>query len=69
MRWFIALSLLTACATMQNDRTVCPEYRKLRCATQVDCSWDAARSCRVCRCAPAHDGVTVPPASEPPLSH
>lgn len=48
----IALAGLAAgCATLKNDRTVCPEYRELRCVAGADCSMDETRGCKVCQCA------------------
>jgi hypothetical protein len=73
-RAFFAVVLLLAgsllagsCATMSKDKTVCPEFRNLRCATEPDCTMDQARGCRVCRCSPAGD-LSVPPpeTTEPP---
>jgi hypothetical protein len=62
MRFLLGgLLLLVSCATLKHDQTVCPEYRDLRCATEVTCSFDQSRGCRVCSCSPASDGVAVPP--------
>lgn len=47
---------LTGCATLKSDKTVCSEYRDLRCATAPECSMDAERGCRVCQCSPAAQG-------------
>lgn len=44
---------LAGCATLKNDRTVCPEYRGMHCATRPECSMDQARGCQVCQCQPA----------------
>lgn len=44
-------TLLGACATLKNDRTVCPEYRELRCVGGAECSMDEVRGCKVCQCA------------------
>ena len=38
------------CATMRKDKTVCPEYRNLRCLTPAKCTNNKRRGCRVCRC-------------------
>ncbi len=58
---------LSGCASLKKDRTVCPEYRNLRCGTEPDCTMDQARGCRVCRCSPAED-LSVPPpeTAQPP---
>jgi hypothetical protein len=61
MRLLVGVLLLVSCATLKKDKTVCPEYQNLRCVTEVQCSWDQTRGCRVCSCAPMHDGVSVPP--------
>lgn len=39
-----------ACAHAKDDATVCPEYRHVRCLSDLVCSTDKERSCRVCRC-------------------
>jgi hypothetical protein len=39
-----------SCAHQQKDRTVCPEYRNMRCVAGPRCSMDHARGCRVCQC-------------------
>ncbi len=70
LRFGLPLVLLTAlaggCATLKNDTTVCPEYRDLRCATGVDCSYDTTKGCRVCRCARPEDMPLPPPSSTLP---
>jgi hypothetical protein len=33
---------------------VCPEYQDLRCASQVECSMEKERGCRVCECKPVN---------------
>ncbi|HKA88557.1 MAG TPA: hypothetical protein VKE22_12895 [Haliangiales bacterium] len=64
---FLLLAALAGgCATLKNDTTVCPEYRDLRCATSVDCAFDNARGCRVCRCARPEDLPQPPPPSTLP---
>jgi len=61
------LAALCACATLNNDKTVCPEDRDLRCATQVICSMDEARGCQRCRCeAAAPQGPDGKPGLPPP---
>jgi hypothetical protein len=50
MRLVLALLLLSACKQVKKDNTVCPEYRDLRCLSGTQCSMDADRGCRVCRC-------------------
>jgi hypothetical protein len=50
-----------SCAHHQKDRTVCPEYRKLRCVAGTRCSMDHARGCRVCQCAPLDQPPEGPP--------
>ena len=50
------LAALAGCATMKNDKTVCAEYRGLRCASAPECSMDMARGCQVCQCSPAVQG-------------
>lgn len=56
------LALAAGCATMRSDRTVCPEYRELRCASAPECSFDRARGCHVCQCRPS----TANPTGELP---
>jgi hypothetical protein len=46
---------------MKSDRTVCPEYRDLRCMTRVECSMNAARGCQVCQCSPSGAPTGIPP--------
>lgn len=46
----LATGPLVGCASLKNDKTVCPEYRELRCMAAPDCSLDQSRGCRVCRC-------------------
>jgi hypothetical protein len=57
-----AMLLLAACAAQfKESRTVCPEYRDLRCATAPDCSMDRDRGCLVCQCSkPGIDLGPVP---------
>ena len=50
-----------SCAHHQKDRTVCPEYRELRCVAGTRCSMDQARGCRVCQCAPFDQPPEGPP--------
>lgn len=38
----------------------CAENRELSCVTQVECSFDEARGCDVCRCASVRHGPQVP---------
>ena len=58
---------LGACATLRNDKTICPEYRNLRCMTAPECSMDAKRGCQVCSCSPATVGPDrAPPSGLPP---
>ena len=49
----LSLASTTACATLRKDKTVCAEYREMRCATAPECSYDQGRGCRVCQCSPA----------------
>jgi hypothetical protein len=44
------LALCASCATLKDDKTVCAEYRDLRCAAATRCGLDRARGCQVCRC-------------------
>ena len=61
------IGILDGCATLRGDRTVCPEYRDMRCATIPECSMDAARSCRVCQCSPpVADSKGTLPSGVPP---
>jgi hypothetical protein len=57
MRKAIGLAMLFAltlsCAHMRQDKTVCPEYRGMYCATAPECSFDQSRGCSVCQCSPA----------------
>ncbi|MGC4122258.1 MAG: hypothetical protein QM765_48280 [Myxococcales bacterium] len=57
---------LSGCATLKSDKTVCPEYRDLRCATAPECSMDAERGCRVCQCAPSRTEDGKLPTGVPP---
>lgn len=59
MRRLLLLALLTACASLAKDESVCPEYRGLRCPAGATCSMDQARNCRVCQCNPI-DKMTPP---------
>ena len=45
-----ALLATAGCATLKSNKTVCPEYRDLRCATAPECSMDYPRGCQVCQC-------------------
>ncbi len=59
--WLAAwLSLGAACAHLENNDAVCPEYRDLKCAVAPECSMDKARTCLVCQC----QYITVDPASK-----
>jgi hypothetical protein len=60
--WLLVLLGLGACASLANDRTVCPEYRDLRCPAGPVCSFDSGRGCRVCRCNAIN---TMPAVSQP----
>jgi len=70
LRLLLALLPLAACAHMQpltNDKTVCPEYRSLTCASAPECSMDSARGCRVCQCSRSHaDQYGTLPTGVPP---
>ncbi len=46
----LLLPALLACATVKDDKTVCPESRNVRCATPIRCAMDQSRGCQVCRC-------------------
>jgi hypothetical protein len=63
-----AVALLTACATLKNDLTVCPEYRDQRCAFGSECSMDKERGCKVCQCAPPA-GTLIEPDKRLPEPH
>lgn len=43
-----------------DDRTVCDEYRDLRCLTSTECAMDHQRGCRVCRCSDTGIGGVAP---------
>jgi hypothetical protein len=67
----VLAALTCACATLKNDKTVCPESRDLRCATRVTCAMDHARGCQVCQCESAapqgpdgKPGLPPPPGSD-----
>jgi hypothetical protein len=62
------LGTLGGCATLKGDRTVCPEYRDMRCATPPECSMDEARGCRVCQCSRpvGADSTGTLPSGVPP---
>ncbi len=61
-----ALSLF-GCAHLQNNQSVCPEYRDIHCATAPECSMDPARGCEVCQCRPAAtDAEGNLPSAAPP---
>ena len=54
----LALASLAGCRTIGSEvRSACPEYQGLVCMSQVDCVWDAARGCSVCRCLPVDQGA------------
>jgi hypothetical protein len=54
----LAVASLPGCRTIGSEvRSACPEYRDLACLSQVDCVWDAARGCSVCRCLPVDQGA------------
>jgi hypothetical protein len=46
----VALLAAPACAHVQKDQTVCPEYRNIRCVGEARCSMDKQRGCKVCQC-------------------
>jgi citrate lyase beta subunit len=61
----LAAMLLAACAAQfKESRTVCPEYRDLRCATAPECSMDQGRGCLVCQC--SKPGIDLGPIPQPP---
>lgn len=64
----IALVMVGGCANLAKDRTVCPEYRSLRCPAGESCSMDQGRGCRVCQCNPIDQmaPVTSPDQTQPP---
>jgi hypothetical protein len=69
----LALASLAACRTIGSEvRSACPEYRDLSCLSQVDCVWDAARGCSVCRCLPvdqeSHQSLPSAPRSATPVA-
>lgn len=49
----LAAAFLSGCAQLSASRTVCPEYRGIRCMTAAECSMDRARGCQVCQCSPS----------------
>jgi len=54
----LALASLAGCRTIGSEvKSACPEYKDLVCMSQVDCVWDAARGCSVCRCLPVDQGA------------
>jgi hypothetical protein len=57
---------LAACAQLRADRTVCPEFRRLRCVTGTICSFDRSRGCRVCRCDVPFGAATADNPAPPP---
>jgi hypothetical protein len=62
----LALSAV-ACATLQKNQSVCPEFRDIHCATSPECSMDPARGCEVCQCRPAGaDAEGNLPSGAPP---
>ena len=70
----LAFASPTGCRTIGSEvKSACPEYRDLACLSQVDCVWDAARGCSVCRCLPVDQGAqqgsqalpTAPRGAEP----
>jgi hypothetical protein len=68
----VCLPAVAACASMQTNNTVCPEFRSLRCATAPECSMDQNRDCQVCQCsspsAPLGGSLPngLPPDQRPP---
>jgi hypothetical protein len=68
MRTLLLATAVTfaGCGHLHDSKTVCPEYRDIRCVAGVDCSYDRARGCEVCRCAPLPtSGALLPPADAP----
>jgi hypothetical protein len=68
MRGALLLAAVLGCAHMNDDRTVCPESRNLRCLTREICAMDEKRGCQVCRCEAAAvqgpDGKPAPPSGD-----
>jgi hypothetical protein len=61
-----ALASLAGCRTIGSEvKSACPEYKDLVCMSQVDCVWDAARGCSVCRCLPVDQSAEQGKASLP----
>ena len=44
------LALSLGCAHVKDDKTVCTEYRAMRCVAGAVCAMDKARGCQVCHC-------------------
>ncbi len=65
----VALGLAGAgCAQLKSNKTVCPEYRDMLCASAPECSMDYQRGCHVCQCRPAAAigaGSTLPSGLSP----
>ena len=57
----IGVLVASGCVTaLQQQSTVCPEYRNIRCVTAPECSMAQQRGCQVCQCRPP-SGNPVPP--------
>jgi len=70
MRTFLLAAALGAasllgCTHLKNDRTVCPEYRELRCVGVPECSMSTERGCRVCQCGSLDPETSDPSGRQP----
>lgn len=66
MRYLLLIAMLS-CATLKDDKTVCAEYRGMRCLAGTKCTMDKARGCQVCHCENVgQDGPDGRPALSPP---
>jgi len=67
--WLALPAALAGCRTIGAEvKSACPEYKDLVCMSTVDCVWDAARGCSVCRCLPVDQGLSQPPQQSLPTA-
>lgn len=63
----LASLLALGCAHVKEDKTVCAEYRGMRCLAGAVCAMDKARGCQVCHCeSVAPQGRDGNPTLSPP---
>ncbi|MDQ3265298.1 MAG: hypothetical protein M3Y59_16850 [Myxococcota bacterium] len=62
---FFLATTVAGCSHLKNDRTVCPEYRDLRCVGAPECSMNQERGCRVCQCGSLDPDQSDPSGRQP----